>query len=210
MSDEGQNKEQTSTRHPAPQHRARDGESRSTPVPRLDARDRAADRGRLLLRHRRGREAALGGGPAGDRRGDAEDHRCRRAVRQARGPARRRHRREPGPGREVQGRDRRGAAGGRGHLVLRHGIGLDRPVPRAARALHQPHQRVQARSPWPGRTGAATRSARCSSGSTGQPGRPRRISTSTSGGWRRPAGATTGGIGRDLDLFSVSEEVGRA
>ncbi len=45
----------------------------------------------------------------------------------------------------------------------------------------------------PARTGAATRSARCSSASTARSGRPRRSSTSTCGGARRRRSATTAG-----------------
>ena len=52
---------------------------------------------------------------------------------------------------------------------------------------------VQAARRWPAPTGAATRSARCSSASTARPGRRRRSSTPTSGAARRRRSATTAG-----------------
>ena len=61
---------------------------------------------------------------------------------------------------------------------------------------------------WRARTGAATSRARCSRGSTGPRGRRRKTSTPTCTGWRKPSGATTGGSGAELDLFSFPDEIG--
>ena len=62
------------------------------------------------------------------------------------------------------------------------------------------------RSPAP--TGAATRSTRCSSASTARPGRRRQSSTATCSGWKRLRRRDHRRLGRELDLFSVSEEIG--
>ena len=66
-----------------------------------------------------------------------------------------------------------------------------RPVPRPAPADHQADPRLQADAAPLRRTGAATRRTSSSSASTAPPGRPRRRSTSTCTGSRRPSGATT-------------------
>ena len=97
---------------------------------------RPGDRRRLLLRFRAdGRARPLHrGGSAGDRGGDAPDHRRRRAA-GARGlDARRRPRLLREAGRDVQGRMGDGAARGRGdhHVPVRR---LARPVPRPASRL---------------------------------------------------------------------------
>ena len=57
---------------------------------------------------------------------------------------------------------------------------VQRPVQGPARRVDGPHRARSSCSPSPARTGGATRSARCSSGSTARSGRRRRSSTSTS------------------------------
>ncbi len=155
--------------HPAPLHRARPGAGGPGSVPAGQARHRAADRERLLLRLRRA------GGlhprrPEGDRAEDAPDRQAGPAVQppgrqRRRGPRRarrralqaradrpqgrrhragRRRRRRPGRLRRV-GRGRRRRA----HHLRQPGPGqrraaLEGPVPRPAPADDQEHPGVQA------------------------------------------------------------------
>ena len=60
-------------------------------------------------------------------------------------------------------------------------------------------------SPSPAPTGGATRSGRCSSGSTGRSGRRRRSWTCTSSGARRRRSATTASSASQLDLYSFHD-----
>ena len=95
-------------------------------------------------------------------------------------------------------REGRRVGGRRGHRSISlyrnprpDGDRVRRPVPRPARAVHQAARRVQAHARSPARTGAATRTARCSSASTAPRGSRRPRSRSTCTGSRRPSGATT-------------------
>ena len=82
---------------------------------------------------------------------------------------------------------------------------VHRPVPGAARRLDGQDRAVQAARPSPARTGAATRSGRCSSASTARSGRPRRSSTTTCGGARRRSKRDHRRLGVQLDLFSFHD-----
>ena len=150
--------------------------------------------------------------PRGDRGADAREHRRRPPVRLQREDAGR----GPGlprrAGPAVQGRDRRrprAAVGARRHAdaadhVLPAGP-VHRPLPRPARRVAPARSARSSCWPSPAPTGAATRSARCSSASTAPPGRPRRSSTSTCGGARRRRSATTASSASQLDLFSFHD-----
>ena len=70
---------------------------------------------------------------------------------------------------------------------------LGRPVPRAARAVDPQARRASSSRTSPARTGAATSGTSSSPASTARRGPPRRTSTHTCTGSRRPSGATTAG-----------------
>ena len=87
---------------------------------------------------------------------------------------------------------------------------LQRLLPRAARPVHRQDQarHLQAPLAWPAPTGRATSTTRCSSASTARPSSPRRTSRSTSSAWRRPKRRDHRRLGKELDLFSLAEDVG--
>ena len=139
---------------------------------------------------------------AGDRGADARERRRRPPVRPPRAAARPRAApffAERGQPFKVeilddlaaQGRARRRRRCRR-RLVLR-ARPVHRPVQGPARRVAPARSARSSCSPSPARTGAATRSGRCSSASTARSGRPRRSSTSTCGGARRRRSATTAG-----------------
>ncbi len=202
-------RQQGRPRHPAALDRARDGAGRAAALPGRQARHRAADRERLLLRLRR-RDPVRARGPREDRDRDAEDHQGGPALR---APGHHRPRRDRrAQGRAVQDRADRAqglraspttpAEGasvevGAGELTIYDNVRpqrrgrLERPVPRPAPADHQADPGVQADALARRRTGAATRRTSSSSASTAPPGSPRRRSRSTCTGSRRPSAATT-------------------
>ena len=156
---------------------ARDGGGGAPDVPGREARHRARDRRRLLLRLRPAPDREHGG-PCGDREADAR-HRRRR-------PRLHPRRAEPGGGAHavqgpaLQAGAHRGAARGRGDLHL-HAGHLHRSLPRPARrhTRELAAGRLQAHLRSRGRTGAGTRRTRCSSASTAPRGNPRRTSRRT-------------------------------
>ena len=130
-----------------PRHRARARRRRARPLSRHEDLDRAADRGRLLLRLRVPRRRdRLRARPA---RARGEDARARQGARgvHARGRQRRRGARAlPRGGPALQGRADRGPRArrrGADGLAL-HQRPVHRPLPRPARARHGPDQGVQA------------------------------------------------------------------
>ncbi len=126
-----------------PRHRARARRGRARALPGREDLDRAADRERLLLRLRVPRGRALLRERLPRARGEDEGaHRRRRAVR-PRGRLRARGARAlQGRGPALQGRADRGPRG-RLRQPL-HQRPVHRSLPRAARAGHQAHRRVQA------------------------------------------------------------------
>ena len=199
---------QRPARPDAPLGRARHGRGGPRPVPGHEAGHRAGHRGRLLLRLRAA-PAADARRPGGDRGADgresiAADHPfVRREMPPDEGRA---FFVRAGPA--VQGRDprrprdearsRRRADAADDGLRARP---VHRPLPRAARRERRARSGRSSCSRSPARTGAATRSGRCSSASTARSGRRRRSSTATSGGARRRRSATTAGWASQLDLF---------
>ena len=135
------------SRHPAALHRSRDGPGRAGAVPGGEARHRAPDHRRLLLRLRRAR-AVHPGRPRSHRDPDAQDRQGGAEVRPSRGLRRRRTRgagrravqaRADRPqverGRCSRRRERRGRRGRALHLrqpQARRVAGLEGPLPRSA------------------------------------------------------------------------------
>ncbi len=122
-------------RRDPPRRRARAGHRRDGALPGREDLDRAADRGRLLLRLRvpRGRHRHRGRLP-GHRGADARAHQGRRGVRARRGRRRRGARALPGGRTGLQGRADRGPrprSGDRQRLAL-HQRAVHRPLPRPA------------------------------------------------------------------------------
>ena len=195
----------------APLRRARPGRGGAGPVPRHEARDRAGHRRRLLLRLPAAPPADARR-PARDRGADAREHRRRPPVRAERAVAGRGARVRGRARPAVQGRDHRRPArrgGARRHARCRRRPSTARvrsSTCAAARTWRAPARsgRSSCSAP-PARTGAATRSARCSSASTARPGRPRRSSTQYL--WRREEAKKRDHrrLGVQLDLFSFHD-----
>ena len=91
---------------------------------------------------------------------------------------------------DLAARARGGRRAAPGDQLLR-ARAVQRPVQGPARRDDRGASAPSSSSPSPAPTGAATRSARCSSGSTARSGRPRRSWTSSCGGARRRRSATT-------------------
>ena len=130
-----------------PRRGARAGHGCDRAVPGREDLDRAADRGRLLLRLRvPTRREALRCRLRAHRGADARAREGRRALRAQRAARGRRDRAVPLGGAGLQGRADRGpgARPGRGDRVALPQRPVHRPVPRPARADHQEHQGVQA------------------------------------------------------------------
>ena len=120
------------------------GRGRAAPLAGHEGRDRARDRGRLLLRlrvrraARRERSGAHRGRDARDPQAAARTPTSASSTTREEAVARFARR-----GRDLQGRDRRAAARGRAGDVLRAGR-LRRPLPRAASAVDEADQGLQA------------------------------------------------------------------
>ena len=195
----------------APLGGARHGRGRPRPVPGHEARDRPGHRRRLLLRLRAA-PAADARRPRRDRGADAREHR--------RGPPVRAQRAAAGRGARLLRRAATSRSRSRSSTTCRRRPSATarrcrrRLLPSRARSstcAAARTSRAPARSGrsscWrsPARTGAATRSARCSSASTARPGRPRRSSTSTCGGASEAKKRDHRKLGAQLDLFSFHD-----
>ena len=195
----------------APLGRARHGRGGARPVPGHEARDRAGHRRRLLLRLPAA-AAADPRRPRRDRGADAREHRRRPPVRAERAVAGRGPRVLGRARPAVQGRDHRRPAGRRrarrhARCRRRRSTGTARSSTcAAARTSRAPARSGRSScSARPARTGAATRSGRCSSASTARSGRPRKSSTQYL--WRREEAKKRDHrrLGVQLDLFSFHD-----
>ena len=191
---------QRRARPDAPLGGARHGRGGPRPVPRHEARHRAGHRRRLLLRLPAAAPADARRPRRRSRRGWRE-HRRRPPVRPPRAAAGRGPRllRRARPA--VQGRDPRRPRPRRPSATARRcRRRRSTSTARSSTCARGPHVASTGKiGPFKllgrrrARTGAATRSARCSSASTARSGRPRRSSTNTCGGARRRRSATTAG-----------------
>ena len=112
----------------------------------------------------------------------------------------------------IEGLEAEEAAAGEA-TVGRHGQPVPQrrvggPVPGPARAVDRAARRVQADEASRAPTGAATRRARCSRGSTAPRGRPRTTSTPTCSALEEAERRDHRKLGAELDLFSFPEEIG--
>ena len=198
-------------RRDAPQHGARHGRGGPRPVPGREARHRAGDRERLLLRLRAA-AAADARRPRGDRGAHGQRRQGRPPVRPPRGPVRGGSRAR-GAGRPVvQGRDpRRPRRQGRRRPASRCPRRPSTTTGRSATCARARTSNPPARSGRsscsrsPARTGAATRSGRCSSASTARSGR--RQEELDQFLWRREEAKKRDHrkLGVQLDLFSFHD-----
>ena len=175
-------------------------------LPRRAVRHRSADGRRLLLRLPR-EPAVHARGPRRHREEDGAHRQAEPADREEAPPEGRGARalREEGPDAEVPADP---GEVGRPRPVLHDG-GVHRLLPRAAPAVDEGHQGLQAEArARRSRTGRARKATRRCSASTGTPSSRRRSSTSTCTASRRRSAATTASSGRELDLFSIADETG--
>ena len=181
--------------------------------PGAQAGHRARHRRRLLLRLRAAAPAHAGR-PRGDRGPDARvasPPTTRSCAARCRSTRAARRRGGDGQAFKVEILDDLAAQGGGrpatpmppDHVLRARAV--QRPVQGPARRSPPATSARSSCSPSPARTGAATRSARCSSGSTARSGRRRRSSTRSCGGARRRRSATTASWASQLDLFSFHD-----
>ena len=200
-------------RRDAPLGGARDGGGRARPLPRGEARDRAGHRQRLLLRLRaaRGRSRPTISRPSRRAWRRASRRPIRSSGASSRWPRRGRLLAAAGQPYKVEILDdlaARAQAAGEACRRSPASTSTGRSVD-LCKGPHVGHDRRRSArsscSASPAPTGAATRSGRCSSGSTARSGRRRRSSTSSSGAARRRRSATTASSGCSLDLFSFHD-----